>query len=66
MANHIKVIWRSGKRTDFKITMTEEIQKEILDIYRAIKGIQKKLLTLLVNSDKDKNNEQQETDRITR
>jgi hypothetical protein len=40
--------------------MREELHKELIDIYRMVKGIQKKLLTLLVNSDKDKDNEPKE------
>jgi len=36
------------------------IEKQILDIYRAVKGIQRKLLTLLAKTDKDKNNESEE------
>ena len=45
-------------RTDRKGLRTEK--KEILDIYRLVKGLQKKLLTLLINFDNEKTQEKEE------
>lgn len=33
--------------------ITDELKKEILDMYRTIKGLQKKLLTLIIKFDKE-------------
>lgn len=34
--------------------MTEDEKKEIIEIYRMVKGLQRKLLTLIIKCDKEK------------
>ena len=48
---------REGMRTEREGKEGVTKKKEILDIYRLVKGLQKKLLTLLINFDNEKTQE---------